>query len=218
MSRKIYVETLPSGEQQYVSIKRSRSHGHHHHDHGTVKVSREDLDRLKERERTMAEANQVLFSETQSLKTNLASAQVEINRLARIVPQLESQNSAFYADNQALRRSLEHADDYPTRHRRDPERLQVKVGRLEKENIELKSENSDLSARVRSLSRLVDQNLSRRVSDLLRDLNDWKDKCLSWRARHEDLQLKYDRIQATLESRTERMEAYEDILRRRGFI
>ncbi|KAG8423169.1 hypothetical protein J3458_000084 [Metarhizium acridum] len=133
MSRRIYLETTASGKHQFVSIKRSRSHGHHHHHHHHVeheyyKVSVEEWDSIKERERCLEDTNRSLAAEVSSLKASLTAAQGDAHNLRHVVvPQLQNQHS------------------------RDAERLRQTIDKLEKEKKDIKDENHSLKDRVKHL-------------------------------------------------------------------
>lgn len=230
MSPRFWVETKPTGEKQFV-LKRSHSHGHrhhHHHDHGHEyfkvdhhghhKVTRDEWKSLLERERVLEESNIGLATENHSLKSNLAAAQADANRLSALVPQLQTQISALYADNESLRRSIDNAGEHSARHYREVERLEHKVDKLEKEKKDVKDENADLRVRLRALSRQLDEGFNRRVDDLVRDVDYWKAQCRSWKSKFDDLRHRHDVILTTLEARTEKMDAYEEILKRRRII
>lgn len=221
MSKRFWVETSPSGRQQFV-LKRSRSHGHHHHHHhhghDHVKVdkdhytvTREEWNSLVERGRALEESNIALASDNRGLKT-------ELDRLNCLVPQLQNQNAALYAENESLRRSVQNAGDHSARYSREVERLEIKVDKLEKEKRDIKDENSDLRVRVKSLSKQLDDSFNRRVTDLVREVDYWKDQYRMWRSKHDDLGRRHDVILLTLDTRTDKMKAYEDILKRHRII
>lgn len=223
MSRRWYLETTPSGKQQFISIKRSRSHGHHHHhhrhEHDTFKVGREEWNRLVERERCLDETNKSLVCEVSALKASLSTAQAEAHHLCHVVvPQLQGQINVLCADNDALRRSVDNAGQNSSRHCREEERLKQTIDKLEKDKDDLKKENADLREKVKCLSRQVEQGCGRRLSDLLRDVDYWKDQCRYWKSKFEDMRQRHDDTCGILEIRTKKMRAYEEILKRRRII
>ena len=221
MSRRWYVETTPSGTQQFVSIKRSRSHGHHHrrHEHDTCKVSREEWKRLVERERCLDETNKSLVCEVSALKASLSTAQAEAHHLCHVVvPQLQGQINLLSADNDALRKTIDNAGQDSSRHCREEERLKQAIDKLEKEKADIKKENTDLQDRVKCLLKQVERGCGRRFQDLLGDIDYWKDQCRYWKAKFDDTRQRHDDTCGMLEIRTEKMRAYEEILRRRRII
>lgn len=222
MSRKFYVETNSSGKPHFVKLKRSRSHHHHHHHddhhhhehrHHTrrhshweedycrpeyYKVSREEWNVLKERERLLDENNKALLEENKCLRGNMAAVQEEVTRLQHcVVPELQARNDSLFAENASLRKSIDTAAGHASKHHIELDRLQCKVDSVEKENC-------DLRTRIRNLTRQLDSSRDRRVQELYKEVRYWKDK--------------FADIQEVLDLRTRRMEAYEDILRRRGII
>ena len=221
MSRRWYIETTPSGKQQFVSIKHSRSNGHHHHrhEHDTCKVSREEWKRLVERERCLDETNKSLVCEVSALKASLSTAQAEAHHLCHIVvPQLQGQINVLCADNDALRRSIDNAGQNSSRYCREEERLKEMIDKLEKEKNDIKKEATDLREKVKCLARQVEQGCGRRLSELLRDMAYWKDQCRYWKLKFEDSRQRHDDTCGMLEIRTEKMRAYEEILKRRRII
>lgn len=239
MSPKYVIETTSSGKQKFVKLKRSRSHGHshdhhhhlfdHHHHHrhchdeeprrDYYKVSVEEWNILKERERILDEQNRALADENKSLRDNLSAAQAEVHRLEHcVIPDLQAQNNILYADNQSLRRSIDNAAEQAAKHHADMDKLQCKADKLEKENKEVKDENCDLRQRIRALSKQLDQSYNRRVADLAHELAHFKEEAQYWKARFENVKCRLCEALDTLDIRTERMRAYEEILKRRGIM
>lgn len=240
MSRKYLIETTSSGKQKFVKLKRSRSYGnshshdhhhlfdhHHHHRHchdhdpcrEYYKVSVEEWNVLKERERILDEQNRSLIDENKSLRASLAAAQAEVHRLEHcVIPELQSQNNTLYADNQSLRRSIDNAAEQAAKHNAEMERMQSKVDKLQKENKEGKEENCDLRSRIRSLMKQLDRSCNQPLSDLAREVAHWKEEARYWKSKFEDLERRHCEVLDVLEMRTERMEAYEEILKRRRII
>lgn len=243
MSKRFFVETKSDGRQQFV-LQRSHSHGHHHHkhtlghighhiahhhghhhghhkghhhghhkktDHGHVKIAREEWNSLLEREKHLEETNIVLAAENRTLKTDLEAVHAEAGHLTALVPQLKNEIAALYADNDALRRTVEKSGEHAAKQFRDMEKLECKLKKLEKEKKAIKEDNDDLRGRVKALSRQLDDTASRRMDDLVRQVEYWKDQFNTWKRRHEATVI-------TLNVRTEKMEQYGDILRRRGII
>merc|ERR1712000_348413 len=226
MSPKFWVEAQSSGKPHFVKIKRSRSHHHHHdrhhHHHGHrhhkrrhshwdeeycppqyYTVSREEWDVLKERERLLNENNKVLAEENKCLRGDLAAAQDEVQRLTQcVVPEIQARNDALYAENAGLRRSLDKAADDAAKHHIELDRLQCRIDKLERDCKKFEGDNCDLRSRVKSLTRQLDDRCNRRIEDLMREVKYWRNKFLD--------------LEEVLDLRTQRMKAYEDIMRCRG--
>ncbi|QPG97835.1 hypothetical protein C2857_006923 [Epichloe festucae Fl1] len=235
MSRRFYVETSAAGKNQFVSIKRSRSHGHRHHHHhhhhhlpkhdpcletrDYYKVRVDEWDRIKERERCLQDTNSRLVAEVNTLKASLASAQAEAHDLCHVVvPQLQKQISVLAADNEALRKSLDNACNNEGRHCREEDKLKQTIDGLEKEKKELSDENCGLKDKIEHLQRQVEQSCGRRSSELLGEIDYWRDQYRYWKGKYEDTKRVHDDISVTLDIRTEKMKAYEEILKRRRII
>lgn len=215
MPRHIHVEAKSSkGTPQFVTCKRSHSdghkhkhkHTHHHHDHhDVVKVDRAEWLALKERERTLADSNKSFAIENNSLKANLSGAQQEIHRLVHgVIPQLQSQTAA--------------ANDQAQRHYCEAERQRQIAARLERENRELRAEVGDLRSRVQELRRQLDASVSRRVAELAKEVDYWKDLYRRLKAKYDGSWKQYDDLVASTRIQSEKLAVYEDILRRRGLI
>lgn len=224
MSKRWYLETSASGQQQFVSVKRTRStkskhHHHHHHEHGLIKVNRAEWNALVERERKLGETNTGLVAENTAMKANLSAVQAEAHQLQTVVmPQLQSQIGVLVADNESLRRSIDNAGQHSSTHFIEEERLRQKIDRLERDNKDAKEENCTLRNRVATLSRQLEQGCNRRATDLLREVDYWKDQCKFWKGRFEDTKKRHDDTCGMLDIRTEKMQAYEEILKRRRII
>ena len=227
MSRRWYFETTPTGKEQFVSIKRSRSHHHrrhhhhhhHHPEHDTIRVGRDEWNRLAERERCLDEANKSLVAEVSALKASLSAAQAEAHHLCHVVvPQLQGQINVLLADNDALRRSLDNAGNSSSKHCHELDRLKGIIAALEKEKCALAADNAGLKDKIKSLAKQLEQACGRRVSDLLADIDYWKDQVRYWKCKFEDTRRRHDDTCGMLEIRTEKMRAYEEILRRRRII
>ncbi|KYK61226.1 hypothetical protein DCS_02367 [Drechmeria coniospora] len=231
MSSRWYYESGPSGKPQYIPIKRSHSHGHHHHhhhhhrrwrlhpDHDVIEVDREEWNRLIERKGSLEDANKSLLADIAALKASLSTAQAEAHHLCHIVvPQLQGQVNALVADNEALRQTIEKSTDGSAKHCRELERLRKMMEELEREKCHLAKENEELRDKIKCLTRQLEAGCGRRLSDLLRDVEYWKDRCRFWKRKYEDTRQRHDDICGLLEIRTQKMRAYEEILRRRGII
>ncbi|TFA98708.1 hypothetical protein CCMA1212_009619 [Trichoderma ghanense] len=223
MAKRWFVETTPEGRQQFVSIKRSRSYGGHHNrvrEIDYIKVSLEEWNALVDKERKLEEINKSAVDEVNRLKSTAATAQAEAKRLTvAVVPGLEKQIGVLTIENEALRRSVEKTvGDSSSKHHREEERLRFKITKLEADNLELREENAGLREKNRSLSRTLEQSFSRRVSELLGDVEFWKHQYKHWRSRYEELLKRYNDIFDLMETRTRKMKAYEDILRRNDMI
>lgn len=219
MTRRYYIETLPNGQRQLVYCRsRSRSRGGHDRPHGrTLKVTREAWWRNRDGGRGLDDTAFRLRDEIPSLTADRATVGAENKGMRQTIPRLEGQVSLLAAENEGLRQSLRSAGKESFRGQ-EVARLQSRIKGLEGENGQLRDDNSDLRARIKGLSRLVDDNLSRRVEELRRDVQQCRDQCLSWRLSYDHLRRSYDRVAEMLEARRERLRAYEDILRRNGFI
>ncbi|OAA41373.1 hypothetical protein NOR_05451 [Metarhizium rileyi] len=225
MSRRFYIETLTSGKQQFVSIKRSRSHSqrhhhHHHHvEHDYYKVGVEEWNAVKERERCLEEANRAFAVEVSALKAGLAASKEEAHHFGHVVvPQLQHQIQVLSADNEALRKSLGNASENEGRHHQEVEKLTQALGRLEKEKKELGHENCSLMDKMKHLQRQIESGCGRRTSDLVREIDYWRNQCRYWKDKYEHIKRSHDDVCITLDIRTEKMRAYEEILKRRRLI
>lgn len=219
MSRYHYLETLTDGRQQYVTVKRTKSYHHHHHSHKCeyYKVRRDEWNNLVERCRLLEDNNRSFAADNDTLRSSLSAVKAEAQRLGQTVAQLQGQNSSLCAENQSLRRSLDNTGDHSASHR-ETDRLRHKIDRLEKENKDILDKNEDLRFRVHELSKQVDQSINRRVADLTRDVEYWKTQCGVWKTKYKDLRAEHISLTLILDNRTERMEAYADILKRRGIL
>ncbi|EQL00637.1 hypothetical protein G6O67_002776 [Ophiocordyceps sinensis] len=236
MSRRWYFETAPSGKEQIISVKRSRRHHRHHHRHhdpDVYRVSRDEWNRLVERERCLAENNRSLTDEANALRTSLAAAQADAHHFSHVVvPQLQGQINALSADNEALRLSIDNAGNNTARQSCEEERLRQIIDKLEndqcclekarcgleRENADLKTENASLRGRIRCPLKPIDAACGRLLPDLSRDAEYWKDQCRQWRSKFEDTRRRHDDTCGILEIRTQKMRAYEEILKRRRIL
>ncbi|KAM5342971.1 hypothetical protein ACJ41O_013937 [Fusarium nematophilum] len=218
MSRRCYVETSPEGRPQFVTVKRSRSYHHHNHRHSCdyYRVSRDEWKTLVKQNELLDEANQAFATQNETLRSRLHSAEAETHRLCHVViPQLQDQIVGLSADNECLRRSIDNASDSSARSHRDMDKIRAKVCRLEGENKTLREENGDLRFRLRELSKQIDQNLSRRVTDLMKQVEYWTNQSCFWKKKYEELRERHIGLITVVESKTEKIEVYEDILKRR---
>ncbi|KAL2210345.1 hypothetical protein CC79DRAFT_493442 [Sarocladium strictum] len=213
MPRHIHVEAKSSkGNPQFVTCKRSHSDGHKHknhhhyqHNHDVVKVGRDEWEALKERERTLADSNKSFAYENNTLKANLSATQQELHRLVHgVIPQLQTQAAAATNDAQ--------------RHFREAERQHQQALKLERENKNLRAENGDLRTRVQELRRQLDGAMGRRVAELLKDVDYWKDQYRRMKTKNDGAWRQYDDLVASVRLKSEKLAVYEDILRRRGLI
>ncbi|KAH7133221.1 hypothetical protein B0J13DRAFT_96184 [Dactylonectria estremocensis] len=221
MSRRCYVDTDADGRPQFVAIKRSQSYRHHSHRHNCdyYTVSREDWKALAERNRALEEANQAFGLQNDSLRASLSSAQAESHHLNHtVIPQLQEQVVILSADNEALRRSIDSSNGSSVRTVREIAKLRHKVCKLEKENQLVKDENSDLRVRLHELSKQVDQGVSRRISELTKEIEYWSNQRRFWKSKYEELLERYNGMCTILDTKTEKVEVYEDILRRHRII
>ncbi|UPK98092.1 hypothetical protein LCI18_009027 [Fusarium solani-melongenae] len=215
-SRRFYVETSPEGRPQFVTVKRSRSYHHHRHSCDYYKVSREEWKTLVKQNQQLEEANQDFAAQNETLRVRLHNAEAETHRLCHVViPQLRDQVEHLTAENECLRRSIDNSCDSTSRSHRELDNLRAKVCRLEKENKTLKDENGDLRYRVCQLSKQIDQSLSRRVADLTKQIEYWTNQSGFWKKTYEELRERHIGLITVVESKTEKIEVYEDILKRR---
>ncbi|KAF4465072.1 intermediate filament domain-containing [Fusarium albosuccineum] len=218
MSRRCYVETSPEGRPQFVTVKRSRSYHHHNHRHTCdyYKVSREEWKTLIKQNDLLDEANQAFANQNETLRARLHSAEAETHRLCHVVvPQLKDQIASLAADNECLRRSIDNASGSSSWSHHNAEKLHSKVCMLEKENKSLRDDNGDLRFRLRELGKQIDQNLSRRVADLTKQIEYWTNQSGFWKKKYEELRERHIGLITVVESKTEKIEVYEDILKRR---
>lgn len=179
-------------------------------------MSAEQWEAHMERERVLEEANRQLTSDNHTACADLAAAQAEVRRLTEnVIPELRSSNDVLYADNQALRASLDKAAEQASKHHGEVERLERKIDSFERENRELSDANDQLRSSVCSLMRQLDRrggcSCGRPVPEAALDAR-------YWRNRWDDLDKIYHDLLERFKWRTKRMEAYEDILRMRGII
>ncbi|KAG5994317.1 hypothetical protein E4U52_001270 [Claviceps spartinae] len=267
MSRRFYIETSATGKTKFVSIKRSRTPNghqhHHHHRHGKLhhhhhhhhlpkqppqepcqdpqdycKVRIDDYKSLKERERTLQEAQTRLLADIEVLQTSLSTAQAEAHNLSQVlVPQLQNQLGILTTDNDALRKSLDKASSNEEKHCRQTEKLKQKVEKLKNEKKERREENKGLREKLAQVHRQRQQSEGsgcRRsgtgsgpgpgsgMSELLREIEYWKGLYRHWKDRYEDVKRRYDDVKRryedvcrTLDVRTEKVRVYEEILSKR---
>ena len=222
MSRRYYVETLPDGTQQFVSLKRSKSYHHHRHKwHGDYyKGNRDEWRALFERNRALEAANQAFSDQNNALRASISAYEGEIHHLGQVVvPQLQDQIAALQAENHNLRCALgnPHVPSSPHGHK-DLEKLRQQICKLEKENREILEENADLHYRLRELSKQLDQNCNRRVSDSCKEVEYWKGHCHHWERKFKELREQHVKIVAIVDDRTERLAVYEEFFKRRRFV
>ncbi|PHH83339.1 hypothetical protein CDD82_2091 [Ophiocordyceps australis] len=246
MSKRWYFETTTTGKP-HVSVKRSRSHNHHHHHHrhrhelDSYLIGREEWKRFIERERLLEGRNKTLAADVDALTLALATAQTEATHLRRhVIPQLQDTTTALRDNNERLRHSLESkCSTWPMLSRqeeelrRDVERLQrqnkelqdatfdpdnVKA-KLEEESEELRRGIAELRGENASLkSRLKGDSCGRRLTSMLGDLEYWKEQCRYWKAKFENEALRYQDMKGMLDIRTDKMKAYEELLKGRKLI
>ncbi|CEI65265.1 hypothetical protein FVEN_g6304 [Fusarium venenatum] len=224
MSRRCYVETSPDGRPQLVTLKRSRSYHHtHRHQCDYYKVSREEWKTLIRQNELLDEANQAYAVQNETLRSRLHASEAETHRLCHVViPSLNDQVAKLSRENECLRRAAEKPCDPPvhilpisTHHHSELERLREKVCKLEKENKALRDDNGDLRFRLRELSKQVDQSLSRRVADLTKQIEYWTNQSGFWKKKYDDLRERHLGLITIVESKTEKTEYYDDVLKRR---
>ena len=209
MSRKYYVETLPSGKQQFISLKRSRSHHHHHHHdhHDHAHITREEWESMLERERHLRETNDALVRDNHVLKASLQSAEAEVHRLSSWIGPVQTQNNELMAENKALRRSIDNMSDHNAQHHREVEKLRHKIHKLERENGELLS-------RIRDLTRRCEDIASDKIADLTAKIEAWKLKYDATYDRYVRMRKDYEDQSFVVQEQSERLTVFERILRR----
>ncbi|KAM0323000.1 hypothetical protein ACHAQA_009099 [Verticillium albo-atrum] len=212
MSRRYYVETSPSGRPQFVTLKRSRSHHHHHPvEHDACYVSKDDWKALMERERCLREANDALTRENYSLKCSLQNTDGELRRYQAWVPQLQDRIQALAADNASLRRSIDSAGGHSEKHYREIERLKQKLLKADKEI-------GCLHDKVRDLLRRAGHGVQDRIDDLTGIIHDWKRKFEVLDEHNVRLRRDLDNRNYVISEQSERIAAYERIMRRHGLV
>lgn len=113
---------------------------------------------------------------------------------------------------------LDNAGNSSSKHCHELDRLKGIIAALEKEKCALAADNAGLKDKIKSLAKQLEQACGRRVSDLLADIDYWKDQVRYWKCKFEDTRRRHDDTCGMLEIRTEKMRAYEEILRRRRII
>lgn len=181
---------------------------------------REVWDRMVERETALDKTNKGLVCEVNNLKTGLSASQAEVHRLGKVlIPQLECQISSLTTENQALRCELQNATGGCGRHIAEIEALRIRIGYQDKEIKDLKCDKANLVRRVQDLLREINDgkghgcggSCNRRVEELIRDVAHWKDKFL-------DMQDRRNILSDLADAQERKIRAYEDILRRNGFL
>ncbi|KAH7320962.1 hypothetical protein B0I35DRAFT_428236 [Stachybotrys elegans] len=220
MAKKYVIETTATGRKQWAALKRSHSHHHHltgHHEY--YRVTQEEWNAMVERERELQKSNKGLENENDTLKAALLTSQADIHRLNNhVVPRLQDQVASLFAENQSLRRSIDNVGDRNYKHHREVDRLNLKIEKLETENKLTRDENEDLRVRIKALSKQLDQGFNRRINELIQELDHWKEHFRHIKERYDYLKQQHEKLLDALEARTRKMEAYEDILKRRGII
>jgi regulator of replication initiation timing len=163
------------------------------------------------------EANQAYAAQNETLRSRLHSSEAETHRLCHVViPSLNDQIAKLSRDNECLRRAAEKPCDPPIHHHlHDLEKLRSKLCKLEKENKVLQDDNGDLRFRLRELSKQVDQNLSRRVADLTKQIEYWTNQSGFWKKKYDELRERHLGLITIVESKTEKTAYYDDVLKRR---
>ncbi|PHH66418.1 hypothetical protein CDD81_7473 [Ophiocordyceps australis] len=222
-------------------------HHRHRHELDSYLVGREEWKRFIERERLLEGRNKTLAADVDALTLALAAAQTEATHLRRhVIPQLQDTTTALRDNNERLRRSLESKSNtwpMPSRQedelRREVERLQRQNKELqdatpdpdkdsinldeEREDLrrgiaELRGENASLKSRLMALSRQAGDSCGRRLTNMLGDMEYWKEQCKYWKAKFENEALRYQDTKGMLEIRTDKMKAYEELLKGRKLI
>lgn len=180
---------------------------------------------MRERERTLREANEALTRENHVLKANIRTAEHELRQHRAWVVQLQHQVRHLETENAELRRGLEGHTGHDDRHRREMRELRNKNTRLE-------NENEGLTLRIRELTRKLRESVDDRVRRLTETVHALTREVNEWKRRFEDLERRYRRLgenlddhvanneRLVLENRELRktISTYERILRRHHLI
>lgn len=132
----------------------------------------------------------------------------EEDKLKQTVERLEKEKKEVTEENGSLKeenRSLKDED----RSLKDEDRS------LKEENRSLKEEYFSLKDKMKLLQR---QGRGRCSLELLREIDYWYDQYRYWKGKYDDAKRVHDDVCVTLEIRTEKMRAYEEILKRRRII
>jgi regulator of replication initiation timing len=194
--RRVVVETDSHGYPVKV-VRRHSHHGEHHHHHPHLPhlphlhwdhhadITPDELATLRERERILTEANQVLHRENQHLKSNLHAAETDLRHHRSAVASLQANVRSLAVENGELRRSLESYQGIEERHKAADRVLRNKNTRLE-------NDNAILRERIRDLGREVKEGIDERVRVL-------KEEVAGWARRWEDLDRRLRRMRGNLD-------------------
>ncbi|KAL1848149.1 hypothetical protein VTK73DRAFT_10179 [Phialemonium thermophilum] len=109
---RVYIERDSCGNPRWIIRRHSHSYHRHHHPHRDwaderAHITNGELEKLKQRERELFEANDALVRENESLKANLRAAEDELQRHRTWVAELQQQVRQLTTENADLRRCLE---------------------------------------------------------------------------------------------------------------
>jgi chromosome segregation ATPase len=228
MSTRYYLETLPSGKQQWVKLKRSRSHGlehhhhhghhHHHHDHGhhCAHVTKEQWKELVERERATQAHNEALQAqkdalarENSEIKANLSNVEGELRRAQSYITDQTHRINHLVHDNHALQHSLNNAAEQNAQQAREIEQLRHKHNKLEKEN-------DTLHKIIRDLKKQLQDRVTDEIIALRRDISHWIRKYEALDSHNHRLRQDIESLRGTIAELRDRIGYYQRILRRHG--
>lgn len=143
-----------------------------------MKITVEELDSMRERERQLEAKVERLQAENSTLKWSLHVGAYDVRQLQALDVQLQENV-----------RRLRHARDSMAA---ADERLRREARVLGDRNTRLKQENDTLATRIRDLSRQVLEAVDGRVQSLREDV-------AAWRRRHDDVERRYSRMRDNLD-------------------
>ncbi len=151
-----------------------------------VKVSREDLSDMLERERILKDQIESQNRQIHSLKTQLHAANANLYQAG-----VEKQH--LVQENYGLRRSLESSSDTEGRQAN-------KMKELRHKNTRLETDNESLRTRIRELGRQVGQAVDERIRALSAEISRWRRRYEDLDRRHKDLDRRHERLRENLDS------------------
>lgn len=230
MSTRVYVETLPGGNTQFVKLKRSRSH-HHHHDHhhyehhhhhehrheprcGKPTLCHKHQDCLHvpvDEWNGLVKSEQDLRCQVRELKSSLKKSEHENDRLRASEDKLTCRVRELCDENASLRQSLDSAVSLADKRGREVARLRDEVGRLERDN-------DCMRVRIRQLLKECRHSSVEPIAYLRRLVKDWKHKfeCAD-RALEDRMNTIAEQREKIAEQR-DRLALYERLLRRHNIV
>ncbi len=179
-----------------------RASSHHYRGDERVKVSREDLSSMLERERILREQLEQQTLQVRSLKSELYNANENL-RQSRVY------NQQILQENRELRHSLDDVPDNEVRHER-------KMRELRHKNARLQNENESLTARIRELTRKIGDAVDTEVVKWRTLYESLDRKYLDLHRRHERMRENLDNYVATNDLLQHDLDAARRKLRRHG--